>query len=129
MKNFWKWILGIVVILVVLFVLGIGARLLMVKVLPFPAVGFDGIRSPMMMDGRGFVGIGMPHTRVGLLGSGWLIPLALIGLVIYGAYRLGTHRTDVPQAPPAPAPVPTCASCGSPVQEGWKHCASCGSKL
>ena len=129
MKNFWKWILGIVVILVVLFVLGVGARLLMVKYLPLTAVGFDGIRSPMIMGGRGFVGIGMPHTNVGFMSSGWLIPLVLIGLVIYGAYRLGARRTEVNQVPPAPAPVPTCASCGAPVQEGWNHCASCGSKL
>ena len=34
MKNFWKWILGIVIVLVVLFVLGIGGRLLMLQAVP-----------------------------------------------------------------------------------------------
>ena len=132
MKNFWKWVLGIVIVLVVLFVLGIGGRLLMYKLFPVSPVDFDGLRVPMMMGGRGLVGIGMPHRSVGFMGSGWLVPLALIGLVIYGAYRLGIRKNTIVETPTVQSPVAqvrTCDKCGSFVQEGWNHCANCGRKL
>lgn len=132
MKNFWKWILGIVVVLVVLFVLGIGARLLMVRMFPASAIDYDGYRFPMMMGGRGLVGFGMPHFNMGFMRLGGLLPLALLGLVIYGAFWLGKRKNqgvDPTVVPATPAPQPTCSNCGSLVQEGWNHCASCGNKL
>ena len=76
MNNFWKWVLGIVIVLVVLFGLGIGSHLLMRAVYPGTAVGVERFTSPMMVrvggagdleqftspmviGGRGMVGIGM----------------------------------------------------------------------
>lgn len=150
MNNFWKWILGIVIVLVVLFGLGIGSHLLMRSIYPATTVGLDDFTRPMMVrvTGSGEVekfiapmvigggGItaygGMMHHTVGYTRLGWLLPLALIGLVIYGAYRLGVRKNQVvaaPVAPAAQADVRTCARCGSPVQEGWNHCASCGRKI
>jgi zinc-ribbon domain len=129
MKNFWKWILGIVIVLVVLFGLGIGARLLMVNFLPARAVELEGFRSPMM-GGRGFDNFGMMHHGGGFMFLGWLVPLLLVGLVAYGAYRLGKRKSfQAPLPPAAAAPLRTCPKCGSQVQEGWNNCANCGRKL
>jgi hypothetical protein len=134
MKNFWKWILGIVIVLVVLFGLGIGARLLMANSLPARVTQFEGFRSPMMGD-RGFdhfdgrmPSMGMTHFGGGFMLLGWLFPLALIGLLAYGAYRLGKRRTMVLAASTPPAPPAVCPKCGQPVQEGWIHCPACGKK-
>jgi len=62
-----------------------------------------------------------------------LIPLALLGLLVYSAYRLGMKQANIamaiPAAPvPSPAPIHTCAKCGQPVQEDWKNCPYCGKK-
>ena len=138
MKNFWKWILGIVIVLVVLFGLGIGSRLLMGNFLPAGAVDFDGLRHPMMGN-RGFdypggtlPYQGMMHFGGGFMLLGWLVPLLLVGLLAYGAYRLGIRKSSfsqTPLPPAAPAPVRTCPKCGMQVQEDWNNCASCGRKL
>jgi hypothetical protein len=132
MKKAWKWILGILIVLVVLFGLGIGARLLMANFLPARIGDFDGFRSPMM-GGRGFDrGGGIMHFGGGFMLLGWLIPLALFGLLVYGAYRLGMRKSpasQVPLPPVAPVQVRTCTKCGQQVQEGWKNCANCGKKL
>jgi len=143
MKNFWKWILGIVIVLVVLFGLGIGARLLMGNLLPASVGDVDGFRSPMM-GGRGYPG-GFPGGHMGfggghmLFGGGFmllggLLPLALLGLLVYGAFRLGKHRSTpsmpVETAQPvAPVAAGTCPKCGSTLQAGWNHCANCGKRL
>jgi len=131
MKNYWKWILGIVIVLVVLFGLGIGSRLLMVNYLPHQTFDLDNYGFPMM-GGRGFSPFGgMMHSGGGFMFLGWLVPLALVGLVVYGAYRLGTRKSPGSQAPlpPAAAPLRTCTKCGQQVEAGWNHCASCGKKL
>lgn len=130
MKNFWNWILGIVIVLVILFGLGIGARLLMANLYPAAVDGYYGFQHPMM-GGRGFSPFGgMMSFGGGFMMLGWLVPLALVGLLAYGAYYLG-KRNLPPVAPPqAPlAPSAACPKCGQPVQAGWNHCASCGKKL
>jgi hypothetical protein len=127
MKNFWKWILGIIIVLVILFGLGIGARLLMANLYPASSGGYYGYHHPMM-GGGGFSPFGgMMSFGGGFMLLGWLVPLILIGLVVYGVYSLG-KRTPPPVAPP-PAPFATCPKCGQPVQAGWNHCANCGRKL
>jgi hypothetical protein len=89
--------------------------------------------APMVIGGGGITAYGgMMHRGGMFMRLGWLVPLALLGLVIYGAYRLGTRKNQVVAAPVAAAvqtPVHTCTKCGQPVQEGWNHCASCGRKL
>jgi zinc-ribbon domain len=126
MKNFWKWVLGIVIVLVVLFGLGIGARLLLGNFMPHARVGFEGFRSPMM-GGRGF-----NHFGGGFMLLGWLIPLVLVGLLAYGAYWLGQRKSSAnqtPLPPVEPAPVRTCTKCGQQIQEGWNNCPNCGKKI
>lgn len=120
MKNFWKWILGIVVVLVVLFALGIGARLLMAGTFPNMRGDFGGFRHPMM-GMHAFSPFGG-----GFMPLGWLFPLLLIGLLAYGAYWLG--RRNSPASQPPVLPTPTCAHCGQPLQKGWNHCPNCGEK-
>jgi len=67
----------------------------------------------------------------------WLIPLALIGLVIYVAYRWGRGKGSQKSAagqstggstPVTPATVKNCRKCGNIVQEDWSHCPNCGTK-
>lgn len=150
MNNFWKWILGIVIVLVVLFGLGVGARLLTRSFLPETSIAVDGFAHPMMFGldkygdvdgfrgqvvvGRGGLGScgGFFHTGRGFMAFGWLIPLALVALVIYGGYRLGFRRgqdngASLPSAGVSAARA--CTKCGHQVQEGWTHCANCGKKL
>jgi len=142
MKKVWKWILGIIIVLVVLAVLfalafmfhnGFG-RNISFREFPQSRVwngpmmgGGDGWHRPGM-GVRGFMPFGMVFAFLG-----GLIPLALLGLLVYSAYRLGMKQANIamaiPAAPvPAPAPIHTCAKCGQPVQEDWKNCPYCGKK-
>jgi len=129
MKNVWKWILGILGVLV-LAVLLIG-----LPYLAHTTFGVDGFRSsgtfygPQMMTGRGFHMTGVYPMMGGmmfLMGFRWLLPLLGIGLLVYGAYRYG-RRNSLPSTPAVP--VQTCPKCGQPVQAGWNNCASCGKKI
>lgn len=74
MKNAWKWILGIALALVVLFVLPFAWRLFM----PFGGYGMMGYgwHMPMMYGGFGMMGFGMIFA--------WLIPLGLLVLIGLG---------------------------------------------
>ena len=158
MKNIWKWILGIFIILIVavgLFGLGfvfVQHRQMMTNVaqsgVPHPQMergsmrgGFPGGRmlprnGPMMgMRGMDRGGRFFPGSMLfGMFGR--LIPLALLGLLLYGAYRLGKKQNApvvVPVTPAAPPAVTLaashpCPSCGSTVQDDWKHCPNCGEK-
>ena len=140
MKKVWKWILGILIVLVVLAVLfalafmfhnGFG-RIISFREIPQSRVW----NGPMMGGGDGWhrpgMGVrGFMPFRMGFAFLGGLIPLALLGLLVYGAYRLGKKRANIAMAAPA-APVPAlthpCAKCSQPVQEGWKNCPLCGKK-
>jgi len=90
--------------------------------------GFDGRSS--MMRGHGFFPL-----------FGRLIPLALLGLLVYGAYRLGMKKSNTQVSSvaatseavvesPASEPVDgtTCRKCGGMVQEDWRNCPYCGTK-
>jgi hypothetical protein len=170
MKNIWKWILGIVLVVVILAGLAgaafavhnrMAANMANRQISPFPAKtpgpqtgesprnvpqrgGFPGWYQPgrpPMRDGGRF---GFSPFRGGLRSHGAfffgpfmilgglmrLIPLALLVLLVIGAYLLG-KRTNVGSAAAAVvAPVPThpCPKCGEPVQDGSKYCPSCGKK-
>jgi len=140
MKKVWKWILGIIIVLVVLAVLfalafmfhnGFG-RSISFREFPQSRVW----NSPMMGGGDGWhrpgMGVrGFMPFRMGFAFLGGLIPLALLGLLVYGAYRLGKKRANIAMevpAAPAPALTHTCAKCGQAVQEDWKNCPYCGKK-
>jgi len=158
MKSIWKWVLGILLVLVVIGLLvgsafllhgfgrgGIEARDFQGygQFQPGPMMGggqiygFDGRGG--MMGGRGF---GFPLIGFCLFLLRGLIPLTLLALVVYGAYRMGTHRSSAPVsnaatptslAAPATAAgetsaVKTCRKCGSVVQDEWRNCPICGTK-
>ena len=89
-----------------------------------------------MMD-RNF-GYHMPFGGVTMLGF-WLIPLAIIGLLVAGAIAsiVGLSRPRNP-APPAAqnppevsvtSPAQNCPSCGKAVQSNWVACPHCGTSL
>ena len=149
MSKTWKWILGILAGLLV--IAALVAVPLLVRTCRVNALGgeirslsdsgvplvvntdgeivndWDGprlyTRSYPMMGGWGHMRSGGMFMGFGMLFA-WLFPLALLGALVYGAYRLGRGRQ-----PSAPAPLQACPKCGQPVQPGWKHCADCGRKL
>lgn len=123
MNKFWNWILGIVIVLVVLFGLGVGARLLLANTLPGADGAFGGFRPHMM----GFRVLGGMHPFGGFMRLGGLLPLILVGLLAYGAYWLGKRNHATTQTP---LPVAAkCANCNQPVQPGWNNCPNCGEKI
>lgn len=114
MKNTWKWILGIALVLVLFF----GPYLFQ---LVFPTVGYGyGMmgsgRGGGMMGGFGFFPFGM-----GLM---WLIPLGTIALIVLGVVWLvnNTNSSKTVQGK-------VCPSCGKPAQTDWKTCPYCGNGL
>ena len=143
MNKTWKWILGILIVLVIVAALvtlafvfhnrigeGVGLRNFPDRDWRHPMMGYRG----MLPFAGGWMFFGMGLVR--------LIPLVLLGLLVYGAYRLGTRKSSASTAastavtPPVP-PVPpelvvpathACAKCGSTVQDDWKNCPYCGKK-
>lgn len=147
MNRTWKWILGIVIVLVVTalivtpFVLGrnmVAGMNYGMRALPQDRNWNDGpmmgrgnnnwSRHPMM-GGYGFYPFGGLFMGIGML-LGLIIPLGLLFAVVYGAARLAV-KNGLPQAAPAAAAPPAthpCVKCGYPLQEGWKHCPECGER-
>ncbi len=153
MKSIWKWILGIAVVLVVVASL-VGLTFVMHKRMSVRIVQkmvphsqkWNGPAAPdgaprriippgmgPRMEMRGFGhGFGPGRMFFGMLGQ--LLPIAVLLLLLYGAYRLGQGKAPVAvaAAPPTPEPLPAatpthpCAKCENPVQEDWKHCPNCG---
>lgn len=157
MKNIWTWILGTIIALVVIAGLAglafvwhgrMSARIVE-KVAPHSQM-WNGPSAPdgaphRMGPPRMGPRVGMQrfrHHHAGPFMLGWmffgmlgqLAPLAVLGLLLYGAYQLGKrHVVPVPVAvATALAPPPTtiqthpCPKCENPVQDNWKHCPNCG---
>jgi hypothetical protein len=97
---------------------------------------------PMMGGGTRFDGrIPMMRGFGFFTFFGRLIPLALLGLLVYGAYRFGLKKSN-PQVSAVAAPSEavvetsasdpvegrTCRKCGGIVQEDWRNCPYCGTK-
>jgi len=131
MKKVWKWIIGIVIVLLILaVVMGV---VLMFRSHQLANVGW-GVRTRLpgvmpfgrgwMMRGPGMMGYGRMMPFGGLLGG--LFSLGLLALVVLGIVWL-VRRLMVPKT--APAPVLTCRHCGEPIQAGWVACPHCGKKL
>jgi hypothetical protein len=57
-----------------------------------------------------------------------LIPLAVLALLLVGAYQLGKRENVVAAANLTPVPAHPCPKCGNNVQDDWKYCPSCGKK-
>jgi TRAP-type C4-dicarboxylate transport system permease small subunit len=155
MTRTWKWIIGILIgllVLAVIFAAPFGMRQLAGNYAQqFPAggyeLGFDQNLGPGMM-GRGADNLywhsSMMYQNPGFVGSmmygpGFfflgifrlIIPLAVVGLAIYGVVALfRRNQTPVVAAEVAPvATARTCASCGKPAQADWKNCPYCGNAL
>ena len=177
MNKTWKWILGILLVLVVVagmvcahsFLNGT-MRAGMIERGMFQSNGWDefgphgqmmggeyGCAGPgnMMGGGYGFVepgnmmggGYGFDERGSMMRGHGFfpffgrLIPLALLGLLVYGAYRFGVKKSN-PQVNAVVAPsevaaepivsetmgAKSCLKCGGMVQEDWRNCPYCGTK-
>jgi ribosomal protein L40E len=165
MSKTWKWVLGTVLVLVV--IAGIACALIIMggfmkeRVVVghgmFQSSGwgdFDqhsqmmggayGYAGPgqMMGGGYGFNGRCSMMRGHGFFPSfGGLIPLALLGLLVYGAYRLGKKKSNAQvsavvatsevvaeSAASEPMDGQTCRKCGAMVQEDWRNCPHCGTK-
>jgi hypothetical protein len=79
-----------------------------------------------MMGNRGFSNF----NGFGLIGGVMmlfmlLIPLALIGLVVFGVVALLQRSGNILAQPQLPA----CSKCGKPLQAGWNVCPNCGTKV
>ena len=164
MSKTWKWVLGIVLVLAVIVAVvcsiafhagfmrdGVAAHGM------FESKGWgdfdqhsqmmNGVKGyaghgQMMGGGYGFNGHGsMMRGRGFFPFFGGLIPLVLLGLLVYGAYWLGKKKSNTqvsavaaPSAVAADSPVsePTdgqaCRKCGGMVQEDWRNCPMCGTK-
>ena len=164
MNKTWKWILGTVLVLIVIAAIvctfvfmggfmrnGVAAHGM------FQSNGWgDFEQHGQMMNGAyGYAGPGsMMGGRLGFIGRspmmhghgffplfGGLIPLALLGLLVYGAYRMGMKKStaqvsavaatnEVVTESPASESMDgqTCRKCGGIVQEDWRNCPYCGTK-
>lgn len=115
MKSIWKWILGILAVVLVLGAVGFAAYMWTSHSGFMMARGWDG---PMMRGGgwdRGWYDGPMMSGRGGfspLFGPlallGGLVKLAFFGALLYGAYWLGKRNARVVMdAPPAASTKPT----------------------
>ena len=121
MKNFWKWFLGIALVLILFF----GPYLFG---LLFAGMGY-GYGMTLAPDasagvgyGRGMMGsFGFFPFGMGLM---WLIPLGTIVLIVLGVVWLVNNLNG-----PKVVQGRVCPSCGKPAQADWKTCPYCGNNL
>jgi len=158
MSKTWKWILGTVLVLIVIAAM-VCAHSFMGNFYQHDQMmdGEYGFARPgyMMDGGYGFDGHGSMmgggsrfDGRVSMMRGfgffplfGRLIPLALLGLLIYGAFWFGKKKSNTQVSAvaatneavvesPASDPVEgkICKKCGGIVQEDWRNCPYCGTK-
>lgn len=147
MSKVWKWVLGIVIVLVVVAALVAVPFVIHNYTLANSAAnglqqgqgfyggpmmrGFDGFRHPMMRGGQGFFddrrmpmfGGGLRFNRAfgfGFLFLGFffrLIPLVILALVIFGVYQWGKRSGLRSSQMTAPAATPPAAPAESEHQD------------
>jgi len=158
MSKTWKWILGTVLVLIVIAAM-VCAHSFMGGFYQHDQLmsGARGFARPgyMMDGGYGFDGHGSMMDggyrfdgRVSMMRGfsffplfGRLVPLALLGLLVYGAYRFGIKNSNsqvsavaetseaVVESPVSePVDSKTCRKCGGIVQDDWRNCPYCGTK-
>lgn len=154
MKNIWKWIIGIVVVLVV-FAGMVGLAFVMhnrmsINIAQRVAPNLQTWHGPMMDEFRSGERGGpmMRHGKTPMLGGrvfghapwpfapgfmifgaiGRLIPLAILILLVYVAYLLGKRATTAPAGTaavvPAPAPTPEPEPLSEVVIQTCKKCGN-----
>ncbi len=118
MRTIWKWILGIVLVLIVVSAVAAVAfmwRNHAISVSSFRAMPFDRNgtnpmprdfdrlhHGPMMRFGRGGFGLFGPFLFLG-----GLLKLVFFGALLYGAYWLGRRNARVVLSPSTPRPTPS----------------------
>lgn len=122
MQNIWKWILGIVVVLAVLFALPFVYNNLF-------GYGYYGMMGSNtwnhpMMGGTSYSPFGGFAMGLGMI-LAWGIPLGLLLLAIYGV----TQLTGKQSQPASPASEKICSKCGKASQWDWNTCPYCGEPL
>lgn len=136
MKTNWKWILGLVILLVIVFFLPtLFHGLIGTSYGPGMMSGYGWQRSAdsgwhrSMMGFEGFSPFGGLLMGAGMLFA-WIIPLGLLFLAVYGAIALynrpGAGNSSAAQKPAATESV--CKNCGEAVETGWIACPHCGEK-
>jgi hypothetical protein len=152
MKKAWKWVIGIVLGLVVLALL-VGAGFMLRNnfhayrgELPngrsftdrgpgmMPYGGFEQGRGPGMMGNGGFGHGRGPGMMVFGGFFGGLFSLGFLALVVLGIIWLVRNLRKPQTIVAAPAAVPAavvnpCRKCGKPLQDEWRVCPHCGTKV
>ncbi len=152
MRNWWKWLLGLVIflliVLAVIFVIYNSGWLGNVRGLTLQNPAIRPFFRPFLNPfGRGILPFtGRPGGTMMTMSFLFLfVPLCLFGLIIIGAVVVlvmvlrprSTPQPPIPPAqpvqtvpPPAPnEPLQTCPNCGRVVQPDWTHCPYCGAPL
>jgi hypothetical protein len=115
MKPVWKWILGVVVVVLVLAAI-VGTPFLYRAVYGDTWVGMGGhMRFPGGHWDFPFFSFGMFFLP--LFRLGWLV---LIGLAIYWLVRSLKRPAGASRV---------CTSCQKPLQADWTYCPHCGAKV
>lgn len=118
MKNNWKWIVGVILLLVIMFALPFLWRAIFgYSYGGMMRSGSSNWGHPMM----GGWGVGGLFLGLGMLLM-WIVPLGLLFLIIYGAVRLANQPNTLVMAH-------SCGNCGKSVQADWKNCPYCGTTL
>lgn len=117
MKNTWKWIVGVVLVLVLLFAL----PFLFGSLFGYGPGGMMGRYGGWGHMGNGYTPFGGLFMGFGMLLM-WAIPLGLLFLVIYGAVRLANQSKT-------PVTAQSCNNCSKAVQADWNTCPYCGTAL
>lgn len=118
MKNAWKWLIFFAFVFVV--------ALIIALLFSFGSGSSYGYGWMPMMGNRGYSNF----NGFGLIGGVMmlfmlLIPLSLIGLVVFGVIALLQRSGNIP----AQSQLPACSKCGNPLQTGWNVCPNCGTKV
>jgi O-antigen ligase len=113
MKNSWKWLIAVGVVLLVVLIIA----LLIFTRSDYGWMPMMGYRGYLTNNGFGVIG-GLIMMIVFLF-----IPIVLIGLAVFGVVVfLQRSGNKQPQ-------MGTCARCGKPIQADWKVCPYCGKTI
>ncbi len=119
MKNAWKWLLGIAIVLLIFVALPFGLGFFVPRYgFGYGCCGWSGYHGWGMMP-FGHMGWGMMPFGF----FGWIFPLLFLALIVLGIWWLinalsGSKSTTI-----------SCPSCGKPLESNWKACPYCGYSL
>jgi hypothetical protein len=115
MKNLWKWLLALGIVLLV----GLVIAFFVFRGTSYGWMPMMGYRAFSPMNGLGLV------LRIIMMAVFLFIPFALIALAVFGLVAL-LHRSATSSHN---AEMHDCVRCGKPLQADWKVCPYCGKKV